>query len=123
MIDQASIIQLHMNFIFVCCIITMHLFVHHAGPPDPPDNVMISFNQTNLLVTWTPSDSIPPCVTGYMVDTNATSSTLISTTETSISLPLAGRSLTTYYCVRVASIDTGGRIGAFSQKECFQLEG
>ena len=97
--------------------------IHHAGPPDPPDNVMISFNQTNLLVTWTPSDSIPPCVTGYMVDTNATSSTLISTTETSISLPLAGLSLTTYYCVRVASIDTGRRTGAYSQRECLQLEG
>ena len=57
----------------------------------------------------------------YSVLSNVTDST-ITTTDTSVDIPLAGLS-PGVYCVSVATVDTANRTGNYSDEECVILTG
>ena len=78
------------------------------------------FTATSINFTWVPPSS--QCIGSYEVESNATNSTLATTTDTSVSIPLAGLNATTYY-VSVASVDTANRTGEYSDRVSFVLKG
>ena len=72
---------------------------------------------------WTPPNITSRCftVSSYSITSNATNS-IITTTNTSVDIPLAGLS-PGVYCVSVATVDTANRTGEYSNEECVELAG
>ena len=94
-----------------------------SDPPSPPVNITVSFTETTVDITWTPSSiSSSQCITSYTVNTTTNNTNNFNTTDTSISIPLTGLSAG-MYCISIASIDTANRIGTHSEQECFELTG
>ena len=92
---------------------------YSTAPPPPPDSISFVFTCTSINFTWVPPSS--QCIGSYEVESNATNSTL-TTTDTSVSIPLAGLTATTYY-VSVASVDTANRTGEYTDIISFVLKG
>ena len=80
-----------------------------------------TYNVSTLSITWTPPSYSSQCVSSYSVLSNVTDST-ITTTDTSVDIPLAGLS-PGVYCVSVATVDTANRTGNYSDEECEELNG
>ena len=74
------------------------------GAPVPND---IDFTTTNLTFSWS-SSSNSTCFSHYSVSVNSIENYTISTTDTSLSLPIPSTN-DTEYSISVAAVDTGGR--------------
>ena len=92
-----------------------------ADLPPTPNNVTVTIHET-IHINWTqPSDSAQ-CTVSYIVSTTATTNNSpLTTTDTSIDLPLAGLSPGNY-TVSVAAVDTGNGTGN-SEEVKFELRG
>ena len=87
-----------------------------TGPPPPPNNITLTTTESALYITWTESSH---CIDYYTVNYTTT---LVTTTDTSTSIPLAGLSVGTYY-VSIASVDTANRTGHYSDVVSVELNG
>ena len=95
---------------------------YSTAPPPPPHNISFVFTATSINFTWVPPSSQCTMIGSYEVESNATNSKLTTTDYTSVSIPLAGLTATTYY-VSVASVDTANRTGEYSDRISFVLKG
>ena len=100
------------------CIFTQSL-MHFAGLPPPPDSIVVSYTDTDVIISWQPPSS--QCVSSYTIDI---SPAIINTTtvNTSVSVSLVGLSAGVY-TVRVASVDYDNRTGPYSNGTSFKLKG
>ena len=75
--------------------------------------ITVEANESALRVSWNQPTS-SQCIDYYIVSSTAIDYN-ITTTDTSVSIPLAGLTATTYY-VSVASVDTANRTGDYSDR-------
>ena len=92
-----------------------------VGPPSSPTCLSVSFSQTTVIISWISPDTSTHCIVSYITKTN-TSDNILTTTNTSVSIPLAGLSPDTTYCSSVAAVDTANRTGTYSEEICFILK-
>ena len=91
------------------------------GSPSSPTYLTVYFSQTTVIISWISPDTSTHCIVSYITKTN-TSNNILTTTNTSVSIPLAGLSSDTTYCFSVAAVDTANRRGTYSEEICFILK-
>ena len=105
---------------YICIVLyVLYIPTHTVGLPPPPDSILVSYTDTDVIISWQPPSQ---CISSYTIDISHAIINTTTTVNTSVSVSLVGLSAGVY-TVRVASVDYDNRTGPYSNGMSFELKG